>query len=105
MYSLFDSSLNLLNNLTNQMELKDSKDSKNSKDSKESFSLDISSNFIDKTNEFFTPYKTVLTILFVLLIIIYIMISSNMIGFSKMNFYIHLIYSLVLIYIFLLLIT
>jgi hypothetical protein len=75
------------------------------KTKKESFTVDVSSSLMDKMNVFFTPYKKVLTVLFVLLIIIYIFISSNLIGFSKINLYIHLIYSLVLIYVFLLLIT
>jgi hypothetical protein len=76
-----------------------------SKTKKESFTVDVSSNFMDKMDTFFTPYKKALSALFVLLIIVYIFISSNLIGFSKMNVYIHLIYSLVLLYIFLLLIT
>jgi hypothetical protein len=88
MFNLLDLSSNLLNSLNNKKE-----------------SFDISSNFIDNVNTFFTPYKLALAGLFIILIGIYIMISSNMIGFSKTNIYIHLIYSLILIYIFLLLIT
>ncbi len=91
MVNLFDSSLNFLNIL------------KKNESKKESF--DVSSNFIDRSASFFTPYKSVLTLLFILLIIIYILISSQMIGFSKMNVYFHLIYSLVLLFIFLLLVT
>jgi hypothetical protein len=107
MYSLFDSSLNLLDNKKESFDLSLNmlNDMLINKQTKQQESFDISSNFLDKTDEFFTPYKKALTALFVLLIILYIIMSSNMMGFSKMNLYIHLIYSLVLIYIFLLLIT
>jgi hypothetical protein len=91
MNTIFDISSNFLNNIMQNQ------------NNKETF--DISSNFIDKTNEFFTPYKKALTALFTLLIVLYILISSNMIGVTKLNVYFHLIYSLVLIYLFLLIVT